>query len=55
MNIQDEYNPSTVPGFHQFMVSRVVKEDIFTLFVYVPTFIRVQATISITVYSQLIS
>ena len=55
MNIQDEYNPSTVPGFRQFMISRVVKEDIFTLFVYVPTFICVQATIPVTVYSQLVS
>ena len=55
MNIQDEYNPTTVPSFRQFMVPRVIKEDIFTLSVYVSTILSVQATIPVTVYSQLVS
>jgi hypothetical protein len=51
MNIQDEYNSPTVSSFHQFMVPRMIKEDIFTLSVYVSTILGVQTTISITVYS----
>ena len=55
MNIENKYNPSTIPSFHHFMVSCMIKEDIFTLSVYVPTVLCVQATISITMYSELVS
>ena len=55
MNIQNEYNPSTIPSFHQFMVPRMIKEDIFTLSVYVSTILIVQATIPITMYNQSVS
>jgi hypothetical protein len=51
MNIENKCDSPSVASFYQFMVLRMIKEDIFTLSVYVSTITRVQTTITVTVYS----
>ncbi len=54
MNIQNQNNSPTFTSFYEFVVLAVIKEEVFTLSVYVPTILCVQTTITRAFYRELI-
>ena len=55
MNIQNQDNSPTLTSLGKFMVSRVIKEDFFTLSVYVGSLLSVECTITTTLYRDMVS
>jgi hypothetical protein len=55
MNIQNQNNSPTLASLGKFVVSRVIKEEFFTLSVYVGSLFSVECTITTTLYRDVVS